>query len=196
MSFSSTSSTSPSSIFAKDSSSSFSLVSVLDDYVHLLLEMISSAPLQLLASPAFPRSFSLAIAALSLPADNIVLTTLDYLTLLMNHPAITSPSTNGSSTPSPSTPTSSISPSDRSAMAQSLRSVLTNQGFTLLSLVLGGLVTGYSEDAVPLVTTIVRVLAGMFTQEMTAWIPPAIEALPSTSVPLVEKQNFLSKIGT
>lgn len=170
-------------------------LAVLDDYVHLLLEMISSAPLQLLASPAFPRSFTLALSALSLPADNIVLTTLDYLTLLLNHPAITSPppSSNGDHTP---TVPSTISPADRSVMIQSLQAVLTTQGYTLTSLVLGGLVTGYSEDAVPLVTVIVRVLAGMLGQEMTAWIPPIVEGLPSTSVPLVERQNFLTKVGS
>lgn len=158
--------------------------------------MITSSPLQLLASPAFPRSFSLAIAALSLPAVNIVLTTLDYITLLLDHPGLANPAPNPDANAPPSTPTTSISPQDRAAMQASLRAVLSQQGFGLVSLVLGGLVTGYSEDAVPLVTIIVRVLAGMFGQEMGAWIQPAVEGLPVTTVPQAEKQNFLAKIGT
>lgn len=158
--------------------------------------MISSSPLQLLASPAFPRSFSLAISALSLPATNIVLTTLDYLTLLLDHPALANSTPNPTAATPATTPTTSISPQDRAAMQASLRSVLSNQGFGLVSLVLGGLVTGYSEDAVPLVTIVIRVLAGMLGQEMAAWIPPAVEGLPITTVPQAEKQNFLTKIGT
>lgn len=139
----------------------------MDDYVHLLLELLPLLAERLITSPAFTASFKLCLAALSLPSNEIVMTALDFIQTLLGLP------------PSPQ-----------------LAATLTECGPDLLSLVLVGLVTGYPEDSTGLVVGILRTMAGMFPQLVVDALPTIVDRLPASSVPPVEKQAFLTKFGT
>lgn len=140
---------------------------VMDDYVHLLLELLPLLSDRLISSPAFTASFKLCLAALSLPSNEIVMTSLDFIQTLLGLPP-----------------------------SAQLGATLTECGQDLLALILGGLVTGYPEDSTGMVVSILRTLAGLFPQLVVEALPTIVDRLPSSSVPAVEKQAFLTKFAT
>lgn len=161
-----------------------------------MLAVVPVIPALVIPSPAFAQSFSVCLTALNLPAPEIILTTLEYIQVVLSDPSI-NPSVplvsgNGSTPP----PSAALGPSDKAVVTESLRNVLGQQGGALVGLVLSGLVTGYPEEAPELVVNILRALAGAFPGEMVAWLPPVVESLPATSVPVAEKQAFLTKFGS
>jgi hypothetical protein len=139
----------------------------MDDYVHLLLELLPLLSNRLISSPAFTASFKLCLAALSLPSNEIVMTSLDFIQTLLDLPP-----------------------------SAQLGATLTECGQDLLALVLGGLVTGYPEDSTGMVVGILRTLAGLFPQLVVEALPTIVDRLPASSVPAVEKQAFLTKFAT
>jgi transportin-3 len=184
---------------------------VLDDYVHMLQEIVDLIAPAFIQSPAFAQSLTITFTALSLPQPNIIINTIDYLVTLLR---LLSPSTSsfsqqqpcndnqssGYATPSSSTngattPSSSTAALD-SISSQALRTAFAQQGHTLLSLLLSGLVGGYPEDALEAIVDVLGMLSGGFGEEMIAWLPGVVEGLPATTVPAGEKQAFLTKMAS
>lgn len=154
-------------IFGSDSALTPLCLSVMDDYVHLQLELFPLLSAQLISSPAFTPSFNLCLAALSLPSTEIIMTSLDFIQTLLS-----------------------------SQMSAPLSTTLTECGPDLLSLTLTGLVTGYPEDSTNMIVGILRTMAGLFPQLVVEALPSIVDRLPPASVPPVEKQNFLTKFAT
>ncbi|CED82507.1 Nuclear transport regulator [Phaffia rhodozyma] len=168
---------------------------VMDDFVHLLLEISPAVSSQIFTSRMFPPSFHLALQALTLPAPQILHSTLEYFEALLSHPAI-QPLSSSTSASGQSTPTGTFDPSNPSAASQALSSTLADQGPRLLDVTLNGLVTGFPEDAVHLIVAALRVMAGLFPEKLIECLPAVVERLPASGVPSAEKQTFLTKIGS
>lgn len=146
---------------------------VLDDYTHLVLTLIDSAPSLIFLSPAFPSAFQSVLTALTLPSPRVVITALDAIRAVVGHDALEDPS---------------------SPFAAPIRAVVESTAQQSIPLLLDVLVGG-GEDEPYNVLTILRLLSMQFPTLLATTVPPAIELLPVRAASQQEKADFLSRFG-
>ena len=161
----------------------FVLVTVIEDYVRLLLQIVDFAPDILFPSPAFPASFGAAIAGLTLVQVEICYVALEFLRIVLTHDALLPPTSGVEGTPA-------VVPPKFPIYAQAIRDVVVKQGFQLLGCLLTGFVGDFDEDTTSQVVTIFRAMSGTFPAEMGAWLPAVVEQL-SSSIPASVKEQFM-----
>lgn len=121
---------------------------------------------------------------------------LEFIRMIIGHDAL-------ASTPTPSQPGTPLTlgvnggphgDAETIAYATSIRRVISEQGWQLLTALVEGLVTTFPPDQIQLVVTLFRVLVSGFPRECLAWIGPAVEALPSNAaVGQAAKARFLQR---
>lgn len=152
---------------------------VLEDYIHLLLELVAHAPNIFFQSSAFPLAFRAAMAALTLVHSEIIFQSLDLFRIVLNHDCLLS----GPPQP-PKFPIYSTA----------IRAVVDKEGFVLVGYLLAGLVGDFPEDSTSAVVSIFRALAALWTSQVLSWLPPVLEQLPTTVAPIQAKSQFLADV--
>ena len=145
---------------------------VIDDYVHLLDTLFREMPHLLLSSPSLSGAFQVAVSALSLLPAEIVRASLDLLLDMAGSPLLSEPAA-----------------ADAAASA-ALRAVFVEQGYSLVSTLLSGLVTDFEDTSSTV--TLFRVMAGRLPSELAAWVPAACAAgaLGTNQVPAADSAAF------
>ncbi|OCF35078.1 transportin-3 [Kwoniella heveanensis BCC8398] len=143
---------------------------VMDDYVHLFIAYLTSIPSLTLTSPLLHLAVSHVLSALTCPAPETILISLDTLVVL------------------------SKSALDARYHA-ALQPIFGQYGKVLLGLVIGGVVQGYPEDGLDQVQIVVGALAELVPPETAeGWFVQAVQGLPGHVVPGGEKQAFLRDV--
>ncbi|KAG8901213.1 Nuclear import receptor [Tulasnella sp. 403] len=159
---------------------------VIEDYLHLMLQLLELRPEYLILSPSFASSFQVAITALTLVHPDIIFPALDLVRSLIAHDSL-------NPTPAPS-PRPSPIPGQTASFAQFaivIRQVVRDNGFQLVGFILAGLLTHFPEDALPVVVSMFRMLAVTWPNELATWLPPVVEQLSVASLPVAAKGQFL-----
>ena len=180
------------------------LSDVMDDYLHTCVATAGNTPSLLFLSPVFPHAFQTALSALTLYKTEIIEVALELIREVVGHDALSlPPSSSQPGTPLPASIVSSTasgagagggpSVEELTAYAATIRQVIGQQGYQLVSLLLTGLVTHFSPDTMPVVVTVLRVLSGGFPTEMAAWVGPAAEQMPAANVPAQDRALFVEK---
>ena len=152
---------------------------VLEDYIHLLLELVVHAPDIFFQSSAFPLAFRASMAALTLVHSEIIFQSLDLFRIILNHDCLLS---------------NSQQPPKFPIYVTAIRSVVDKEGFALVGYLLAGLVGDFPEDSTSTVVSIFRVLAALWTSQLLSWLPPVLEQLPTTVAPNQAKSQFLTEV--
>lgn len=149
---------------------------VLDDYVHLLADIIEYAPSTLFLSPVFPAAFQTALSSATLLAPSIALAALDAIRAVVGHECLQPQ------------PQAAFPPEFAGAISE----VVNTVAFQLTSILVEALVDGV-EDVSGNALTLLRVLSIHFIQPLTASVPSAIENLPVKMASAAERSEFMSK---
>lgn len=155
-------------------------LTVLEDYLQMLLQLVEHAPDIFFQSPAFPIAFRAAMAALTLVHTDIVFASLDIFRVTLTHDCLM-PSTN---TPPPKFP----------EYAAAIRRVFEKEGFELVGYLLNGLVGDFPEDSLSGVVSIFRAISIIWTSQFLSWLPAILQQLPTTAAPNEAKTQFLSDV--
>lgn len=149
-------------------SNSLLLFSVFDDFIQCIMQTLAKAPSILLASPHLPLILQLIITSTTLPAPESVMSGLelidDLLRLAISQPQATSV----------------------------LIPLATQQGQTLCTLCLHGLIRDFPEDAIAPVGDLMKDLCTISpADDMRRWVRESMNTLPSALLPLNSKEEFM-----
>jgi transportin-3 len=153
---------------------------VMEDYVHLLLQMVDFMPDVLFLSVAFPSAFNATLACLELPSDEIVFAALDLIRNIVGHDSIHP--TESAKAPPPKFP----------LYAQAIRQAVEESGAFAVEHLMLGLVSTFSQDTTPLVVSILVTIARLWTKDISGWIVNAISKLPPSAVPAGVDATFIN----
>lgn len=131
------------------------------------------------------------ISAINSLNPNVSHDALDTVRVIVGHDALNTQNNQGYGG------SSHLSARDQANMptyAAAIRNVMSTEhaGQRLVEIMLTRLVTDFHEDNAPMSITIARLLAQSFPQEMTVWIPTAVQNLPPKAVKDVEREKFLA----
>jgi transportin-3 len=153
----------------------------LEDYIHILLPLLDFAPEIFFRSTAFPIAFKVCISALSLIYTDILAAALDLTRNILHHDCLNPPA---------------VSPPLFAQYAASIEAVLQQEGQALLDYLLNGIVSGdFVEELMPPVISIFRAIAAHWPQDLELWLTPALQRLPTTTVPNETKATFVTDIS-
>ncbi|KAF7985269.1 hypothetical protein HWV62_6405 [Athelia sp. TMB] len=152
---------------------------VLEDYIHLLLELVEHAPDVFFQSSAFPLAFRATMTALTIIHSDIIFRALDLFRIILTHDCLT-----------PNTP----QPPKFPVYAAAINGVVESEGFTFVGYLLAGLIGHFPEDSTSTVVSIFRMLAALWTAQLLAWLPPILEQLPTAAAPNQAKAQFLADV--
>ena len=155
---------------------------VLEDYLHMILELFQRRPDILLESPAFPSAIRIAVASLTLVHSEIIFASLDIIRGIIGHDAL-DPSVRN---PPPKFP----------AYAMAIRQVVETEGPALLLNLLNGLVHDFPEESVSLVVTIFRMLCLLIPQNFLSWFPESVNNVPMGASFTPAKEQLLQDVTT
>lgn len=147
----------------------------------MLLQIASLAPDVFYPSLAFPIAFRASMAGLAVVHSDIIFAALDLFQGVLLHDCL------DSSLPAPQPPKFPI-------YAASIGAAIEKEGFTLLSLVVAGVVGEFPADSTAKVVSIFRVLAHMWPSQLLTWLPRALEQLPPSDAPAQAKTQFLQDV--
>ncbi|KAG8906064.1 Nuclear import receptor [Tulasnella sp. 417] len=155
-------------------------LAVIEDYLHLLIQMLTFCPDYVLLSPSFPSSFPSVLTALTRVHPDIISSALDLLRMILGHESMTP---------------SAAQPAKYVQYATAIRQTVSVNGFQFVGLLLSGMVTTFPEDSVRLVASLFRLLAGGWRAELATWLPPAVQQLPAASLPMEARAKFLTDMA-
>jgi transportin-3 len=121
------------------------------------------------------------MAGLTVVHSDIIFAALDLFQSILLHDSL------DSSLPLPHPPKFPI-------YAASIRVAIEKEGFTLLSLVVAGIVGEFPADSTAKVVSIFRVLAHTWPSQLLTWLPRALEQLPTSDAPAQAKAQFLQDV--
>jgi|ERR1700722_8539918 len=157
------------------------LLSVLDDYLRMLLPMATFAPDIFYEPSVFPMAFRTLMAALTLVHSDIVFQSLELARDILTHECLS--------------PTSSQPPPPKfPAYAAIIKTVIEKEGFEFVGFILTGLVGDFPEDSTTVVVSIVRALSATWSSQLLSWLPIILQQLPTSSTPNQTKTDFLSEV--
>lgn len=155
---------------------------VLEDYLHMVLELFQRRPDILLESPAFPSAIRIAVASLVLIHSEVIFASLDIIRGIISHDAL-DPSVRN---PPPKFP----------SYALAIRQVLEAEGPALLLNLLHGLVHDFPEESVSMVVTIFRMMSVLMPQTFLTWFPEAVNNVPMAASFTPAKEQLLRDVTT
>lgn len=173
---------------------------IIEDYVDVSTTMLTELPLLLVLTPIFPHAFRTGVTALTLVQPEIIVRALEFIRMVIGHDSLASAPTASQ----PGTPLTlgvtngsggQAGTAESAAFASAIRRVISEQGYDLVAALLEGLVTVFPPDQIQLVVTIFKVLVSGFPRECLAWMAPAVEALPSSTVGSAQKMRFLELVN-
>ncbi|PPQ92687.1 hypothetical protein CVT25_013994 [Psilocybe cyanescens] len=153
---------------------------VLEDYLQMLLQLISLAPDILFLSSSFALAFRCAMAGLTVVHSDIIFATLDLFRSILTHDCM--------EPPLPSIP------AKYPMYAAVIRDTMSKEGSKFLEYVLKGFVGDFPEDAASTVVSIFRSLAAYFPNPLLVWLRQVLVLLPVTSVPNESKAQLLQEV--
>ncbi|KAI9445107.1 ARM repeat-containing protein [Lactarius indigo] len=162
--------------------SAATLPDVLEDYVRMLMNMVEFAPDIFFESSAFPASFHIALAALTLIHTDTIFASLDLIRMILTHDCLNS---------APLEPL----PPKFPLYANAIHQAIDKEGFEFTSLLLTGLVGDFPEETASTIVTLMRVLASLWPIQLQQWIPVILQRLPVSSVPEEAKVRFMKDLG-
>ncbi|KAH9837030.1 ARM repeat-containing protein [Rhodofomes roseus] len=160
-----------------------SIPDVMEDYLHMLLQMLDYAPDVFFPSPAFPVAFKAALAALTVVHTDIIYAALDLIRGIVTHECLVPPA---SALPPPKFP----------IYAAAINPVVQKDGPELTGYLLSGMVGDFPEESTSMVVTIFRQLAALWQRELLSWLPMVLQQLPVTAVPDQSKTQFLTDMSS
>ena len=148
----------------------------MEDYIQLLLQLQERVPDIFFESPSFPTAIRVAIAVLSLIHSDVIFAALTLLRSIVTHDCMDTSST---TKPSPKFV----------AYAAAIRSVIIDEGTSLLANLLNGILNDFPQESTSTVITIIRLLAIHFPKELVVWLPQALDqvAMPASFTPAKEQ---------
>ncbi|KAF8168205.1 armadillo-type protein [Crassisporium funariophilum] len=152
---------------------------VLEDYLQMLLQLVTLAPDIFFASSAFPLAFRASMTGLTVVHSDIVFAALDLFRTILTHDCL-------ESNPAP--------PPKFPVYAAAIRDSMNKEGLSFLACILNGLVGDFPADAAATVVSIFRILVYVWPTQLLGWLPTVLEQLPSQSVPIQAKSQFLSEV--
>jgi len=153
---------------------------VLEDYIQMLLQILDHNPDIFFQNPAFENTFTVSMAALDLVHTDIVFAALDLFRSILTHDCLEA---------NPST-----APPKFAMYAATIRPVVSKVGEAFVGYLLNGLLGHFPEESTPLVISIMRSLAMSWPTQLQSWLPPVLQQLPTSKVPIEEKSRFLNDI--
>ncbi|KAI5479719.1 mRNA transport regulator (Mtr10) [Pseudohyphozyma bogoriensis] len=156
---------------------------VLDDYVHLVADIVEYAPALLFLSPSFPGAFQTALSTATLLSPAVALAALDAIRAVIGHESLHQ-AAGGQVYGVPFPPT----------FAPAITAVIDSVAFQLVSILVEGLVDGM-EDVSSNALTLLRVMAAQFPSQLAASVPNAIEALEVRFASAAEKTEFMTRFS-
>ncbi|KDR84886.1 hypothetical protein GALMADRAFT_53692 [Galerina marginata CBS 339.88] len=155
---------------------------VLEDYLQMLLQFVTLAPDILFVSTSFALAFRCAMTGLTVVHSDIIFAALDLFRSILTHDCM-----------EPVTP---ATPAKFPIYAASVRDAMNKEGLQFVACILNGLVGDFPEDAASIVVTIFRALVYIWSNQLLTWLPPVLEQLPVTNVPIEAKTQFLRDVTT
>jgi len=155
---------------------------VLEDYIQMLLQLVSMRPDILFVSTAFPLAFRCAMAGLTVVHSDIVFAALDFARSVLTHDCMEPPT--------------SATPPKFPIYAATIRGTIEKEGLQFVACILNGLTGDFPEDSAATVVSIFRNLVYLWPTQLLTWLPPVLEQLPTTSVPIEAKAQFLQEVTT
>jgi transportin-3 len=140
---------------------------VLEDYVQLLKQLAERTPDIFFAPAPFALALRVTTVALTLVVTEVVWAALEVVRVV--------------ATPAPA--------------AAAIGAGVAAEGFALVANLLAGLVGGFPEEAAPTVVTALRALAQRWPQQLLAWLPQGVQALPASAAPLQAKSQFVAEVN-
>lgn len=161
---------------------------VLDDYVHVIADLIEYSPHILLLSPAFPTAFQAILSSLTLLSPAILLSTLDAVRSIIGHESLCF---------DPTDPSYNLSAADTAlypAFATAIRSVVEPSSLQLVELLVNELVS-FSEDTGSNVLTIFRVMSIAFPATLNSTVPACVSRIGDKLVDDAGKTKFVNQFN-
>lgn len=153
---------------------------VLEDYIQMLLQLITLSPDILFLSSTFPLAFRCAMTGLTVVHSDIVFASLDLFRTILTHDCME--------------PASPSTPAKHPLYAGAIREAMNKEGLSFVACIMNGLVGDFPEDASSTVITIIRALVTAWSNQILLWLPPVLDQLPVTSVPNESKALFLREV--
>jgi transportin-3 len=148
----------------------------------MLMNMVEFAPDIFFESSAFPATFHIALAALTLIHTDTVFAALDLIRMILTHDCLTPDPLKH---PPPKFP----------LYAHTIHQIIEKEGFEFTSLLLTGLVGDFPEETASTIVTLFRVLASLWTDQLQQWAPVILQGIPVTSAPEDAKVRFMKDLN-
>ncbi|KAG8932286.1 Nuclear import receptor [Tulasnella sp. 418] len=157
---------------------------VLEDYSHFVLQLLEYSPEVVLLSASFSKTFQANLTSLTLVHPDVIFPALDFVYSVLGHEAL-----------NPDAAESKDVPAKFPLFAAAIRKAVAESGFQMVALILTGLVTHFPEDSTSIVSTIFRIVAGLWPTELATWLPTVLEQVPPSSLAPAAKTQFLTEFG-
>jgi transportin-3 len=153
---------------------------VIDDYVHLLMQVAEQMPDSLYLSPTFPLVFQIILAGLSISNVDLNHTTLSFVLNVLNNPGLLGAALEPGVQPP--------------AYVTAIRATVEGSAPQLLSTLLGGMMDHYVEDCIDLVVDIVHCMAKLWQRQLLGWLEPVLGQIPDKLVLPEAKVAFFNEM--
>jgi transportin-3 len=141
----------------------------MDDYVHLVMSYLTHLPALTLTHPSLAQSLSLTLTAVTLPAPETILGSLDVLSLLSQK--LQNPQ-----------------------FQPYLQPIFAQYGKVMIGLLLKGLIEGFPEDGVESVADVIGGVCAVGGWEVEAWVKEGLEGVEAGRLPIAEREKFCIEI--
>lgn len=145
----------------------------------MLLQLAENAPDVFYPSPAFPLAFRATMTALTLVHSEIIFAALELFRVIITHDCLL-PSVN----PPPSFP----------IFASAINNSVIKDGLDFIHSLITGLVGDFPEDSASLVIAIFRSMTAVWSSQVLAWLPIALDKVPISLASVSAKNQFINDV--
>ncbi|ESK97988.1 mrna transport regulator [Moniliophthora roreri MCA 2997] len=160
-----------------------SIPDVLEDYVQMLIQLLTQAPDIFFQSSVLLLAFRASTAALTLVQSDTIFAALDLFRMIFTHDCL-------DPTPPKTTPPNYIS------YANAIHGVVDEAGSNFVGFLLNGLVGDFPPESDSMVVSIFRSMSSTWSAQMLSWMPPILQQLPTTAAPISIKEQFLNQLSS
>jgi transportin-3 len=146
----------------------------------MLLQLIYMGPDILFVSSSFPTAFRCVMSGLTVVHSDIIFAALDFFRNILGHDCLSPPT--------------STTPPKFPLYAATIRAAMEKEGLDFLGCILTGLTGDFPEDSASTVVSIIRILVYLFPSQLLTWLPAVLEQLPTSSIPVEAKTQFLQEV--
>lgn len=152
---------------------------VIEDYLHLLQELVDYAPDIFFQSSAFSTAFHSCMTAFTLVHTDVVIAALNLFHTILTHECLEQ------TTSLPNFP----------LYTAAINNALEVDGFDLVGCLLNGVVGDFEDEAFDRTVAIIRVIASYWPSQLVTWLPTVLQGLSATTS-ADSKTQFLSDVTT